>query len=226
MKNKRMLFPIALVVAVIISASSMALAATTSSPLDQLGITIPGITIPTDGSDNVIPTDSTGGFGIEEPTAAFTVTQTSWKTPFNMSFTDKSTGTIFVYNWDFGDGTTSTDQNPVHSYATAGKYNVTLEVVGAGSNAITKIITVAASKPSTVKAPVAAFTTSISGKKVKFTDKSSNSPTSYLWDFGDKTTSTTKNPTHEYKKAGKYTVSLKVSNSAGSNKKTATVTVK
>ena len=164
MKNKGMLFPIALVVAIIISATSMALAAT--SPLDGLGITIPSvgsdITIPADGT--TIPADSTGGSGFTEPTAAFTVTQTTWKTPFNMSFTDKSTGTIFMRNWDFGDGNTSTDQNPVHSYAAAGKYNVTLQVIGAGSNAITKVITVAASKPSTAKAPVAAFTTSVSGK--------------------------------------------------------------
>jgi len=180
MKNKGMLFPIALVVAIIISATSMALAAT--SPLDGLGITIPSvgsdITIPSVGSDitipadgttipadgTTIPADSTGGSGFTEPTAAFTVTQTTWKTPFNMSFTDKSTGTIFMRNWDFGDGNTSTDQNPVHSYAAAGKYNVTLQVIGAGSNAITKVITVAASKPSTAKAPVAAFTTSVSGK--------------------------------------------------------------
>jgi PKD repeat protein len=235
MKNKGMLFPIALVVAIVISATSMALAAT--SPLDGLGITIPSvgsdITIPSVGSDTTIPTDgttipvdSTGGSGFTEPTAAFTVTQTTWKTPFNMSFTDKSTGTIFMRNWDFGDGNTSTDQNPVHSYAAAGKYNVTLQAMGAGSNAITKVITVAASKPSTSKAPVAAFTTSVSGKTVKFTDKSTGSPKSYLWDFGDKSTSTTKNPTHQYKKAGKYTVTLTAKNSAGSNKKTGTVTVK
>jgi PKD repeat protein len=219
MKNKGMLFSIALVVAILISASSMALAAT--SPLDGLGITIP-----TDGSAVTVPTDSTSGYDFAEPTAAFTTTQTSWAAPYNVSFTDKSTGTLFAYNWDFGDGSTSTDQNPVHSFAAAGKYNVTLQVIGFGENTITKVVTVAASKPSTAKAPVAAFTTSISGKTVKFTDKSTNSPTSYLWDFGDKSTSTSKSPSHQYKKAGKYTVSLTAKNSAGSNKKSGTVTVK
>jgi PKD repeat protein len=219
MKNKGMLFPIALVVTVLISASSMALAAT--SPIDGLGITVP-----TDGSGITIPTDGTSGFDFAEPTAVFTTTQTTWATPYNMSFTDKSTGTIFAYNWDFGDGSTSTDQSPVHSFATAGKYNVTLQVIGFGENTITKVVTVAASKPSTVKAPVAAFTTSISGRTVQFTDKSTNSPTSYLWDFGDKSTSTTKSPKHQYKNAGKYTVSLTAKNSAGNNKKSGTVTVK
>lgn len=69
--------------------------------------------------------------------------------------------------------------------------------------------------------PIAAFSTSpISGKApltVKFTDKSTRSPTSRFWDFGDKSTSTTQNPAHKYAKAGRYTVSLTVKNAAGSN---------
>ena len=70
--------------------------------------------------------------------------------------------------------------------------------------------------------PVAAFSAScVKGKaplSVKFTDKSTGSPTSYCWNFGDKSaTSSTKNPTHKYTKAGKYTVTLTVKNSNGSN---------
>lgn len=59
--------------------------------------------------------------------------------------------------------------------------------------------------------PVAAFTASpVSGKAplpVKFTDKSTGSPTSWSWNFGDKTTSKIQSPKHKYTKAGKYTVS-------------------
>jgi len=64
--------------------------------------------------------------------------------------------------------------------------------------------------------------------KVKFTDKSTGSPTSWSWNFGDKTTSTAKSPIHKYTKAGKYTVTLKVKNVAGSNtaKKNNYITVK
>lgn len=69
--------------------------------------------------------------------------------------------------------------------------------------------------------PVAAFyACPVSGKaplKVKFTDKSSGSPTAWLWKFGDKSISTAKNPVHTYKKAGKYNVSLTVKNASGSN---------
>ena len=72
--------------------------------------------------------------------------------------------------------------------------------------------------------PIAAFSASpTSGKaplKVKFTDKSTGSPTSWKWSFGDGTDSTSKSPAHTYSKAGKYTVSLTVKNAAGSNTKT------
>ena len=80
--------------------------------------------------------------------------------------------------------------------------------------------------------PVAAFIASpTSGKaplKVQFTDKSTNSPTSWKWSFGDGTYSTLNNPAHTYSKAGKYTVSLTAKNAKGSNTKTMSgyVTVK
>jgi beta propeller repeat protein len=74
------------------------------------------------------------------------------------------------------------------------------------------------------KSPVAAFSAKpTSGKvplKVQFTDKSSNSPTSWKWNFGDGKYSTLKSPSHTYSKAGKYTVSLTVKNKAGTNTKT------
>jgi beta propeller repeat protein len=80
--------------------------------------------------------------------------------------------------------------------------------------------------------PVASFAAfPISGKTpliVKFTDKSTGLPTSWYWNFGDKSSSTARNPTHKYTKAGKYTVTLTVKNAAGSNNKKITnyVTIK
>jgi PKD repeat protein len=50
---------------------------------------------------------------------------------------------------------------------------------------------------------------------VRFTDQSSNGPTSWLWDFGDGTTSTAQNPTHQYAATGSYTVSLSATNANG-----------
>jgi hypothetical protein len=70
-------------------------------------------------------------------------------------------------------------------------------------------------------APVAQFTASVTSGRhpltVVFTDQSTWSPTSYAWKFGDGATSTASNPTHTYKKAGRYTVTETVKNSAGSN---------
>ena len=72
------------------------------------------------------------------------------------------------------------------------------------------------------KVPVAAFSASpTSGNgplKVVFTDKSVGKPISWRWNFGDGTSSTTKNPTNIYNKAGKYTVTLTVKNAKGNNK--------
>lgn len=77
-----------------------------------------------------------------------------------------------------------------------------------------------------VIAPVANFTASpttiTSGGTVTFTDTSTNSPTSWLWNFGDGSTSTLRNPTHVYTGAAQYTVSLTATNSGGNNTKTVT----
>jgi PKD repeat protein len=83
-----------------------------------------------------------------------------------------------------------------------------------------------------LKTQVAAFSASpSSGKaplKVQFYDKSTGSPASWRWSFGDGTYSTAKNPVHKYSKAGKYIVSLTVKNAKGSNIKTTSnyITVK
>ncbi len=70
-------------------------------------------------------------------------------------------------------------------------------------------------------APVAQFEINensiFKGESVTFTDKSINTPTEWLWDFGDDSTSTDQNPIHTYKLAGSYTVTLKTSNSFGEN---------
>ena len=72
--------------------------------------------------------------------------------------------------------------------------------------------------------PVANFTANTTSGTtpvtVQFTDTSTNSPTSWLWNFGDGTTSTSRNPTHTYSTAGTYTVTLKATNEAGGDTET------
>uniref|UniRef100_UPI0034E08AB1 PKD domain-containing protein n=1 Tax=Methanosarcina spelaei TaxID=1036679 RepID=UPI0034E08AB1 len=159
----------------------------------------------------------------QAPTAVFYASPKSGNAPLSVKFTDKSTGKPTKWKWDFGDGTSSTSQNPTHKYSKAGKYTVKLTVTNAvGSNTLTKskyIIVTATSQT-----PVADFWGSpLSGNvplKVTFTETSKGSPTKWRWDFGDGTYSTQKSPVHTYSAAGTYTVKLTATNAAGSNTKT------
>jgi len=62
------------------------------------------------------------------PIAAFTVSPPSGDIPLAVSFADGSSGSPTSWLWDFGDGTTSTEQNPRHTYVSPGTYGVTLTV--------------------------------------------------------------------------------------------------
>ncbi len=132
-----------------------------------------------------------------------------------IQFTDaSSSGTSF--SWDFGDGTTSTLQNPQHTYATPGVYTVTLDVVdGASSGSASKAVTVAG--PGVTANFTFRPTDPVVGEQVTFLDASSGSISSYLWDFGDGSTSTQQSPTHTYTDAGTYTVRLDVTGASSSD---------
>jgi len=151
-------------------------------------------------------------------TANFTSNVTSGKVPLTVKFTDSSSGGPTSWKWDFGDGKSSTSQNPVHTYSTAGTYSVTLIAAnGTVSDDITKsnYITVDGN------GPAASFTASpaegITPLTVQFTDTSTGSPTAWTWDFGDGNTSTVQSPSHTYYSAGTYTVKLTATNSYGSS---------
>lgn len=155
-----------------------------------------------------------------KPIAAFSGSPISGTMPLTVQFTDTSAKSPISWRWTFGDGQTSTQQNPTHTYGKVGKYTVTLTATNtAGSNRVTKSGYINVMAPP--KAPFAAFSASTtSGKaplKVTFTDKSTNAPTLWAWNFGDGTSSTAKNPVHTYSKPGRYTVNLTAANSAGSN---------
>ena len=65
-------------------------------------------------------------------TASFTVAPASGTVPLTVQFTDTSTGDIDSWSWDFGDGESSTEENPDHTYQEPGDYTVTLIVLGPG----------------------------------------------------------------------------------------------
>ena len=80
---------------------------------------------------------------IAAPTSAFTFTPTAPTIGQTVAFTDSSTGSPTAWLWTFGDGTTSTLQNPSHSYASAGTYTVALQATNAtGSNSSSQNVTI------------------------------------------------------------------------------------
>ena len=124
--------------------------------------------------------------------------------------TDKSTGNVDQWYWDFGDTYSSTEQNPAHVFDGLGKFTVTLV---AWSNTCPDTIT--KKDVVLVKPPLAMFrfTNSCTEKYTKrFDATSSAGATSWQWDFGDGTTSTEQKPTHTYAKPGTYRVTIKTSN--------------
>jgi PKD repeat protein len=89
--------------------------------------------------------DESLGSAPAPPTASFTASPTSGTAPLPVQFTDTSTGSPTAWAWDFGDGATSTAQNPQHTYVAAGTYTASLTASNAaGSNAATTTITVTA----------------------------------------------------------------------------------
>jgi PKD repeat protein len=140
------------------------------------------------------------------PIVNFVGTPVAGVVPLTTQFTDQSSNiTETTWLWDFGDGNTSTEQNPLHVYSDVGTYTVSLTVNGALTEIKTAYIT--ASIIDFIGIPV-------SGEPpltVQFTDQSSGiTETSWLWDFGDGNTSTQQNPLHVYSDVGTYTVSLTV----------------
>ncbi|NBC82680.1 MAG: PKD domain-containing protein, partial [Bacteroidetes bacterium] len=113
------------------------------------------------------------------------------------------------YLWEFGDGSVSNKPNPTYTYYEFGKYNIRLTVEGSGG------MDTASQETEVYILPRAEFRASprqvfVNDRPVQFFNTSVNAD-SYLWDFGDNTTSTRQEPEHIYKKEGQFTVQLTVS---------------
>lgn len=158
------------------------------------------------------------------PSASFTVSPSSGTAPLTTTITDTSTGSPVTWAWDFGDGSTANTQGPFsHVYTNPGTYTIRLLVGNAsGSTFTTRTVTVGSAAPSAPVAVIAANPTSGAAPlAVTFADASTGSPTSWLWNFGDGTTSTQQNPgVHTFTNIGSITVTLTVTNAGGSSSAT------
>jgi outer membrane protein OmpA-like peptidoglycan-associated protein len=160
-----------------------------------------------------------GGASCPPGTANASATPAAGGVPLNVQFTSSETGGCpdYTYLWNFGDGSTSSEQNPQHTYGKEGSYTATVTITDSrGKTAInTAAVTAncppvkatASGTPAQGNAPlVVAFQSSVTG---------GCAPISYVWEFGDNGTSADQNPKHEYAAEGKYTAVVTVHDGKG-----------
>ena len=142
-------------------------------------------------------------YAVDAPTVAFTPT-VSGDPPI-------------AYQWDFGDGATSTETNPIHTFPGPGTYTVTLEVgncSGLGHDSWTKVLRVIPGCHYPVDIVAVSYT--VDDRRVAFTTMvEGEGPIGYHWTFGDGQGSEETDPVHLYRTYGLYTATLVVSNCAG-----------
>ena len=155
------------------------------------------------------------------PKPLFKASDTTGCYPLKVNFTDQSTaqeGSITKWEWDLGDGTLSTQQNPVHIYTSPGNYNVILRI----TNTAGCVTTLSKAQYIKIKDGVKADFSYTGSSQctppsiIHFTNKSTGTGLlSYQWLFGDGNTSVLQDPANTYNAAGLYSLQLIVKNNAG-----------
>lgn len=155
-----------------------------------------------------------------------------WSVVFNSSNSHVKKGPA-TYAWNFGDGSSSTEANPSHTFTDVGFHTVTLKVSDAdGDSASTSTVVHVTGTSTTPDAPVPHIVTNPATPTgqapfaVGFDGTSSvvaDGPGTYAWNFGDGTTATGATASHTYTAAGTYTASLKVTDKGGQIASTAVV---
>jgi gliding motility-associated-like protein len=155
---------------------------------------------------------------VDTPKAVFTNSvAASCKPPFTVRFFDQSTGGPLTYFWDFGDGTSSTDRNPVKIYGSFGKFTVKLTVTNRNGckSTITKAGLVNIARPvfSLRNLPDSGCVPFVLNPIIDVV--AVDTVQSYFWDFGNGTTSTSPTPSVTYNTPGNYTIKLRVTTKGG-----------
>jgi gliding motility-associated-like protein len=153
---------------------------------------------------------------LNKPGAQFSADQTNSCKPFSVKFLNESADAV-SYKWNFGDGTTSSETNPIHSYKTNGTYTVTLVSLNAQgcTDTLVKTDFISIKKPLITLSDLPKNGCNPLTINPSATIESADAVVSYLWNFGDGSTSTEAKPTYTYTKAGTYNVSLTITTLSG-----------
>lgn len=142
-------------------------------------------------------------------TSGFTNTQPAvCRPPFNISFTNGSTGPgTLTWYWDFGDGTSSTQPNPIHTYTAPGNYTVALATTSSDgcSDTLQKVSVL---NIQDIKTSFTAPDSICNNSEISFLNSSTPAPATSSWNFGDGTSSSLINPVKTYPTPNNYTVTL------------------
>ena len=139
--------------------------------------------------------------------------------PFTTTFTGSATGgqPAYTYRWVFGDGTSSTEQNPAHTYASPGTYLVQFYAMDTAGHEGTMGFYVTVTAPLSLAASTSA-TSGLAPLAVTFTSTPSGgtTPYTYDWNFGDGSAhAATQNTSNTYSTVGGYTATLTVTDAQG-----------
>jgi PKD repeat protein len=171
-----------------------------------------------------------------EVKAEFSGTPLAGTGSLSVIFTDQSLGPVSARTWDFGDGATSVQANPIHTYTLHGVYTVTLTVTGPINSSVARKINYVSLtdipiSDLAIEHSAAGGLEPLVGQTLYFSATAEGSNIDYLWDFGDDAlgaAATTKGQyvQHSYETTGTYTVTLTASNGVGEAVATLAVTIR
>jgi gliding motility-associated-like protein len=152
------------------------------------------------------------------PNANFNIGNSNINCGMTVNFNNTSSmsaGVITSYNWNFGDGNSSSLENPSHTYINSGTYTVSL-IVGSPRDCFDTTQRVITVNPQPTSSFI--FNNSCQYSNVQFTDQTNiqqGNINQWFWNFGNGITSTLQNPTVAYLNPGIYTVSLNATSNQG-----------
>ena len=153
---------------------------------------------------------------LDKPAVQFSADQTNSCQPFTVKFLNQTAGAASS-KWDFGDGTSSAEVNPTHSYTNNGKYTVTLISINEQgcSDTLVKTDFISIQKPVITLNDLPKNGCNPLTITPSATIESADAVVSYLWSFGDGSTSKEAKPVYTYLKAGTYDVTLTITTVSG-----------